>query len=265
MSTFDKDNKASEQPLDEGRRKFLGTTAAATLAGAGLAMGLAGCKQGEEAKPAAAAPEAGHDARGVAPGEYEIHPGKLDSYYVFSSAGHNGEMRIYGLPSGRTLKRIPIFNVDPMVGWGITNESKKIIGTKPDGSLKYMTGDTHHVHGSYKDGTYDSRYLWTNDKLNNRIARVRMDRMECDAITQIPNVQGFHGIFPDKRDPVDASINHTTRVFCGAEFHTPQPNDGRDLGDPGKWYGLFTCVDAETMEVRWQAKVDGNMDLVATS
>lgn len=29
------------------------------------------------------------------------------------------------------------------------------IGTKPDGSLKYITGDTHHVHGSYKDGTYD--------------------------------------------------------------------------------------------------------------
>jgi len=139
------------------------------------------------------------------------------------------------------------------------------MGTNPDGSLKYFTGDTHHVHGSYTDGTYDSKYLWTNDKLNCRIARVRMDRMECDAITEIPNVQGFHGIFPDKRDPVDQSINHTTRVFCGAEFHTPQPNDGRDVDDPKKWYGLFTCIDAESMQVRWQVKVDGNMDLVATS
>lgn len=250
---------------DDSRRKFLGATAMVTLAGAGMAVGLAGCKQDDASKPGHAASAGGDASRAVAPGEYEIHPGKLDSYYIFSSAGHNGEMRIYGLPSGRTLKRIPIFNMDPMVGWGITNESKKIIGTNADGSLKYTTGDTHHVHGSYKDGTYDGKYLWTNDKLNCRIARVRMDYMECDKITDIPNVQGFHGIFPDKRDPVDPAINYTTRVFCGAEFHIPQANDGRDLDDPSKWFCLFTCVDAESMEVRWQVKLDGNMELLATS
>ena len=266
MNNRDQENDSNETLSNKSRRKFLGTTAVATLAGAGMVMGLASCKKDGELATAGKSAEAGADAsHAAASAEFDIQPGKLDTYYVFSSAGHNGEMRIYGLPSGRTLKRIPVFNIDPMVGWGITNESKKIMGTKPDGSLKYFTGDTHHVHGSYTDGTYDSKYLWTNDKLNNRIARVRMDRMECDAITEIPNVQGFHGIFPDKRDPVDQSINHTTRVFCGAEFHTPQPNDGRDMGDPSKWYGLFTCIDAESMQVRWQVKVDGNMDLVATS
>lgn len=267
MSEHNQDKYNNEILQDEGRRKFLGTTTVATLAGAGLAMGLVSCKKAEQGAPAAGkATEAGGDAsRAVAPGEFEVHPGKLDSYYSFSSGGHSGDLRIFGLPSGRTLKRIPVFNVDPMVGWGITNESKKVMGTNPDGSLKYITGDTHHVHGSYTDGTYDSKYLWTNDKLNCRIARIRMDRMECDFITEIPNVQGFHGIFPDKRDPVDQSINHTTRVFCGSEFHIPQPNDGHDETDPKKWYCLFTCVDAESMEVRWQAKVDGNMDLAATS
>lgn len=268
MSDKDQEQNSSVLALqDESRRKFLETSAAITLAGAGLAMGLASCKQGDQAPKAdkAAAVGGGDTARAVAPGEFEVPPGKLDQYYIFSSGGHSGEMRILGLPSGRTLKRIPIFNVDPMVGWGITNESKKIMGTHPDGSLRYITGDTHHVHGSYTDGTYDSKYLWTNDKLNARIARVRMDRMECDAITEIPNVQGFHGIFPDKRDPVDPKINHTTRVFCGAEFHTPQPNDGRDVLDPTKWFALFSCIDAESMEVRWQVKVNGNMDLVATS
>lgn len=262
-------NQNQEQefiPLDEGRRKFLGTTAMATMAGAGLAMGLASCKKGDQPLPATGAAAAGGDpSRAVAPGEFEVPPGKLDSYYVFSSGGHSGEARIYGLPSGRTLKRIPIFNIDPMVGWGITNESKKIMGTNPDGSLKYTTGDTHHVHGSYTDGTYNGKYLWTNDKLNCRLARIRMDRMECDAITEIPNVQGFHGIFPDKRDPVDAKINYTTRVFCGSEFHIPQPNDGHDEDDFKEWFCLFTCVDAESMQVRWQLKVDGNMDLLATS
>lgn len=266
MNNRDQENDNNEILSNESRRKFFGTTAVATLAGAGMVMGLSACKKDGELTAAGKSAEAGADtSHAAASAEFDIQPGKLDTYYVFSSAGHNGEMRIYGLPSGRTLKRIPVFNIDPMVGWGITNESKKIMGTNPDGSLKYFTGDTHHVHGSYTDGTYDSKYLWTNDKLNNRIARVRMDRMECDAITEIPNVQGFHGIFPDKRDPVDQSINHTTRVFCGAEFHIPQPNDGHDMGDPSKWYGLFTCVDAESMQVRWQVKVDGNMDLVATS
>jgi nitrous-oxide reductase len=263
MSDHKKDVDANDGLGSESRRKFFGTTAAATLAGAGLVMGLSACKKDE--KTALVADSSGDASRAVAPGEFDVHPGKLDTYYTFSSAGHNGEVRIYGMPSGRTLKRIPVFNVDPMVGWGITNESKKIMGTNPDGSLKYMTGDTHHVHGSYTDGTYNSKYLWTNDKLNCRLARIRMDRMECDAITDIPNVQGFHGIFPDKRDPVDASVNYTTRVFCGSEFALPQPNDGRDATDPTKWFALFTCVDAESMEVRWQVKVDGNMDLIATS
>ena len=224
-----------------------------------MTLGLMGCKDSGESGGSGSAKSASSH------GAYEVPPGKLDDYYIFSSAGHNGEVRIYGCPSGRTLKRIPVFNLDPMVGWGITNESKKIMGTKADGSLKYTTGDTHHVHGSYTDGTYDSKYLWTNDKLNNRLARIRMDRMECDVITEIPNVQGFHGIFPDKRDPVDPAINYTTRVFCGAEFHTPQVNDGRDMRDPAKWFCLFSCIDAETMQVRWQLKVDGNMDLCATS
>lgn len=248
---------------DESRRKFLGTTAVVTMASAGMAMGLTACKEGDQATSVAG--KTSNASHSAAASEFEVPPGKLDDYYVFSSGGHSGEMRILGLPSGRTLKRIPIFNIDPMVGWGITNESKKIMGTNPDGSLKYFTGDTHHVHGSYTDGTYDSKYLWTNDKLNSRIARVRMDKMECDVITEIPNVQGFHGIFPDKRDPVDRSINHTTRVFCGSEFHIPQANDGRDLDSPKKWFCLLTCLDAESMEVRWQVKVDGNMDLLATS
>jgi nitrous-oxide reductase len=266
MSEHDQDNGNNEILQDEGRRKFLGTTAVATLAGAGLAMGLASCKKAEQGAPAAGKSAAeGGDSRLAAPGEFHVAPGKLDSYYIFSSGGHNGDVRIYGLPSGRVLKHIPVFNQDCMVGWGVTNESKKILGTNPDGTLKYTTGDTHHVHGSYTDGTYDSKYLWVNDKLNDRLARIRMDRMECDVITEIPNVQGFHGIFPDKRDPVDQSVNHTTRVFCGGEFHIPQPNDGRDEDDPKKWFCLFTCVDAESMEVRWQAKISGNMDLVATS
>ncbi|QDZ28019.1 TAT-dependent nitrous-oxide reductase [Noviherbaspirillum sp. UKPF54] len=257
MDNAKKTKLNKDEPAVGARRRFLGQSALLGLAGAGL---LTGCK--EDAPVAKASASASAHAAG---GSHEVAPGQLDDYYLFSSGGHSGEMRIIGIPSGRTLRRIPVFNIDPMVGWGITNESKAIIGTKPDGSLKYKTGDTHHVHGSYKDGTYDGKYLWVNDKMHSRIARVRMDTMECDKITELPNVMGYHGTFPDKRDPVDPNINYTTRVFCGGEFHVPFPNDGRDLEDPSKWGVLFSCVDAESMEVRWQVRIDGNCDLVATS
>ncbi len=258
------DDNKSDAPFDNGRRKFLNTAGIAGIAGAGATLGLAGCNKAEQA-PNAASSAAAQPATSAGHSKVEIAPGQLDEYYLMSSGGHSGEMRIIGVPSGRTLKRIPVFNIDPMSGWGITNESKKILGTKADGSIKYRTGDTHHVHGSYTDGTYDGKYFWVNDKINNRLARVRGDYMECDKITEIPNVQGFHGIFPDKRDPVDPAINHTTRVFCGAEFHVPLPNTPKDWKTGAGYACLLTCVDAESMQVRWQVKVDGNMDLCATS
>lgn len=260
-------NEAKMNPTDEmpdpSRRKFLNTAAFAGLAGAGLSVGLTACNKDT---PAPAAGTSGAVAQaGAAHDSVHLKPGELDTYYGLWSGGHTGDFRVLGLPSGRELHRVPCFAPDALVGWGVTNESKAIMGTKPDGSLRYTVADTHHTHASYKDGNYDGRYAWINDKINSRIARIRLDYFICDKITELPNVSGFHGIFPDKRDPVDQAINYTTRVFCGAEFHTPLPNDGRDVDSPEKYRALFSCVDAETMEVRWQAVIDGNCDLVATS
>ena len=241
-----------------GRRSFINTAALV-----GLTAGVAACteKPGTAAAPAApAAPATSHAGAGA---NVHLKPGELDTYYGLWSGGHTGDMRVLGLPSGREITRIPCFVPDALVGWGITNESKAVMGTKPDGSLKYTVADTHHTHASYKDGNYDGRYAWINDKINSRLARIRLDYFICDKITELPNVQGFHGIFPDKRDPVDPAINYTTRVFCGAEFSIPLPNTGSE--DHTKYRSMFTCVDAETMEVRWQVLIDGNCDLTATS
>ena len=146
MSTDD--IKHDDQTLVPGRRKFLNTAALAGLAGAGLSVGLSSCKQ--EAAPTAAAPAAAPApvAHAAGAGDLNLHPapGQLDTYYGVWSGGHSGEVRVLGLPSGREIKRVPTFNIDCMNGWGITNESKAIIGTKADGSLKYKTGDTHHIH-----------------------------------------------------------------------------------------------------------------------
>lgn len=255
MSTSEEDPCTDNSSMN--RRRFIGTTAIA-----GLGLGVAACNDRSDSattttdSASSATPEVG---------KYEVAPGQLDDYYSFSSGGHSGEVRIYGLPSGRLFKRIPVFNMDCLVGWGITNESKQILGTKPDGTLKYHTGDTHHVHPSYRDGTYDGRYLFVNDKIHGRLARIRMDTMETDRITELPLVQGFHGLFPDKRDPVDPAVNYTTRVFCGGEFAIPLINDGTNMDATDEYRSVFSCVDAESMEVRWQVVIDGNCDLVASS
>ncbi|MHB8948294.1 MAG: TAT-dependent nitrous-oxide reductase [Rhodoferax sp.] len=243
-----------------GRRKFINTAALVSLGGVAACTEKPATATATVA-PAASAPAAAHASTNTT----HLKPGELDTYYGLWSGGHTGDMRVLGMPSGRELHRIPCFVPDALVGWGITNESKKIMGTKADGSLKYTVADSHHTHASYKDGNYDGRYAWINDKINSRIARVRLDYFTCDKITDIPNIQGFHGIFPDKADPVDPAINYTTRVFCGAEFAIPLPNTGADVDKPEKYHSLFTCVDAESMEVRWQVLIDGNCDLAATS
>ncbi len=240
-----------------GRRRFLNTAAIASIGT------LVACNEKPGTAGAAASASAAASGSHAGSNASHLKPGELDTYYGLWSGGHTGDLRVLGLPSGREIHRIPCFVPDALVGWGVTNESKKIMGTKADGSLKYTVADTHHTHASYKDGNYDGRYAFINDKINSRIARIRLDYFVCDKITQLPNVQGFHGIFPDKRDPVDEKINYTTRVFCGGEFAIPLPNTASE--DSSKYRSMFSCVDAETMEVRWQVLIDGNCDLVATS
>ena len=238
------------QPGNASRRNFMKVGAMATLAGASGVL-LAGC--GRTGTPAAAGAAAASSATSVADasaGEPKDHvaPGKLDEYYGFWSGGQSGEMRILGLPSMRELMRIPVFNTDFAVGWGITNESKRVLGDNFG-----RGGDLHHPHMSQTNGHYDGRYLFMNDKAGTRVARIRCDVMRCDKITKIPNVQAIHGLRV-QREP------RTGYVFANAEFRIPSPNDGRDLDDPTKYQTMFSALDGDTMEMAWQIIVDGNLD-----
>ncbi|HJP30550.1 MAG: TAT-dependent nitrous-oxide reductase [Candidatus Latescibacteria bacterium] len=178
-----------------------------------------------------------------------VAPGELDEYYGFWSGGQSGEVRIMGLPSMRVLKRIPVFNFDCTYGHGVTNYTKGLLNGK-------KTGDTHHFHLSYKDGWYDGQYGFVNDKAQGRLARIRLDFMETDAICEIPNCQGTHGIFPSR---------HTLKdVYCNSEFATPIDNNGKTADDIANYVALHTCIDARKMVPKWQVAVKGNLDLCAT-
>ncbi|EJC61301.1 nitrous-oxide reductase [Alcaligenes faecalis subsp. faecalis NCIB 8687] len=240
------ENKQDKQGLS--RRAFLGTAAlsgAAVVSATHIGSALADTKKAPDGQSA------------------HIEPGELDQYYAFNSGGQSGEIRIMGLPSMRELMRIPIFNICSATGWGITNESREIMRANltPE-TLAYAdtlggilpNGDAHHPHMSFTDGTYDGRFIFINDKANNRVARVRCDVMKCDKIIEIPNADGIHGLRPQR-------YPRTGYVFCNGEHIVPLPNNGSIFGNPKEnYFSVFTAIDGDTMEIAWQVIVDGNLD-----
>src|SRR5690554_4888300 len=206
----DKSNNPPALPESRGmsRRGFLGAGAVTGAAVAATAFGGAVMTRESWA-------QAVSEAQKNAMSKIHVGPGELDTYYGFWSGGHQGEVRVFGVPSMRELMRIPVFNIDSASGWGLTNESKRIMGD----SARFANGDCHHPHLSMTDGKYDGKYLFINDKANSRVARIRLDIMKTDKVTTIPNVQAIHGLRLQK-------VPYTKYVFANAEFFIPHPNDG---------------------------------------
>ena len=118
-----------------------------------------------------------------------VPPGKYDQFYNFVSGGFSGQMSVYGLPSGRLFRVIPVFSVDPEKGYGYSEETKPMLNTS-HGMVPW--DDLHHTELSQTDGEIDGR--WVFGKANNtpRVARIDLKTFRTAEIIELPNSAGNH-------------------------------------------------------------------------
>lgn len=179
-----------------------------------------------------------------------VPPGKLDDYYAFLSGGQSGSVFVFGIPSCRFIKEIPIF--EPRAALGYANNPgsetyKRLAATGP------LWGDTHHPVFSQTDGRYDGHWLWINDKANDRVAKIDLRTFEVAEIRLVPNIQGAHGLA--------AYLPSCKYVFVNGELETAPANDSTD---PEKYRSAISFLDAQTLETKFQVSFAGNADIASS-
>jgi nitrous-oxide reductase len=126
---------------------------------------------------------------GDAASKVYIAPGKHDEFYNFVSGGFNGQMGVYGLPSGRLFRIVPVFSVFPENGYGYSEETKAMLNTS-HGFVPW--DDLHHIALSVSKGEHDGRWAFGNANNTPRIGRVDLKTFRTTEIIEIPNSSGNH-------------------------------------------------------------------------
>ena len=191
-----------------------------------------------------------------------VAPGKHDELYSFLSGGFSGQVSVYGIPSGRLLKVIPVFSQNPENGYGYNEETKPMLNTS-SGFVPW--DDLHHPKLSRAEGTTDGRWLFVNGNNTPRIARVDLKTFETAEILEIPNSAGNHS------SPYPTDNNEY--VVAGTRFSVPVTAQGT-LEDvslkeyQGKFRGTISFIkvdkDKGDMNLDFQILVPGfDYDLAA--
>ena len=180
-----------------------------------------------------------------------VPPGQYDEFYAFLSGGFNGQLSVVGLPSGRTLKNIGVFSVNPRNGYGYTPETKPLLMTS-HGFLPW--DDTHHPELSMTNGVPDGRWIFVNANNTPRIARIDLEYMETAEIIEIPNSAGNH--------PSSFITENSEYLTAGTRFSIPLPQKDIPIDQyKGNFKGTlsFIKIDPESgkMSLAFQILVPG--------
>ncbi len=214
----------------------------------GLILGLGSCKP----------KNTGNAVSGDAAAKAYVAPGKYDEFYNFVSGGFSGQMSVYGLPSGRLLRVIPVFSVDPEKGWGYSEETKPMLNTS-HGFVPW--DDLHHTELSQTNGEINGKWVFANANNTPRLARVDLKTFRTAEILELPNSGGNHS------SPF--GTENSEYIVAGTRFSVPADNDNGDVPintykKNFKGHISFVSVNPESgeMNIAFQLKTPGvNFDL----
>lgn len=178
-----------------------------------------------------------------------VAPGEYDEFYGFFSGGFSGQVSVYGIPSGRLLKIIPVFSQFPENGWGYSEETKPMLQT----SYGFVPwDDAHHPSLSRVSGETDGRWLFINGNNTPRIARIDLSTFETAEIIEIPHSAGNHG------SPF--TTENTEYVVASTRFSVPVPQKDVPISSYKENFGgtmSFVKVNPESgqMSIAFQIRM----------
>jgi len=185
-----------------------------------------------------------------------VAPGEHDEFYAFMSGGYSGNLTVYGLPSGRMFKEIPVFSQFATSGYGYSEETKPMLNT----SFGFVPwDDSHHPDISQTKGELDGRWIFINGNNTPRIARISLTTFETEEIIEVPNSAGNHSS--------SFITENTEYVVAGTRFSVPIPQRDmpiKDYKENFKGSLSFISVDPESghMAIKFQLIMPGfNYDL----
>ncbi len=183
--------------------------------------------------------------RGLTPEEAEaalktfVAPGKYDDFIMFTSGGHRGSVLLYGIPSMRMIKEIPVYAADSWQGWAQGDDGGTEIlekGTFGPGLPIQTWGDLHHPQMSLTGGKYDGEWVMGTDKSAGRVAIASLRDFKTKSIYKIPNMNSdHHGLFSDNSE----------YILVSTFFPTPfnEPNNYAPIEDyQSKYKGLLAVL-----------------------
>ena len=185
-----------------------------------------------------------------------VAPGEHDEFYAFISGGFSGQLAVYGLPSGRLFKVIPVFSQDPEKAYGYNEETKPMLNTS-HGFIPW--DDSHHPDISQTNGELDGRWIFINGNNTPRIAKIDLTTFETTEIIEVPNSAGNHSS--------SFVTENTEYVVAGTRFSIPVPQVDMPIKEyKGNFKGAlsFISVDPEDggMDIKFQILMPGfNYDL----
>ncbi len=180
-----------------------------------------------------------------------VAPGEHDEYYAFISGGFSGQLSVYGLPSGRLFKVIPVFSQDAEKAWGYNEETKPMLNTS-HGFVPW--DDSHHPDISQTNGELDGRWVFINGNNTPRIAKIDLSVFETTEIIEIPNSAGNHS---------SAFVTENTEyVVAGTRFSVPVPQRDMPISEyKGNFKGALTFISVDPedggMNIKFQLLMPG--------